>query len=82
LTPEVAFRVRELLAAKEFADAAGRRRITRELQALGFRVADLAEHVPRRRGGFAAEDLDALIARGVVRVGRPDFQAQPAGPGR
>ncbi|HEV2074652.1 MAG TPA: hypothetical protein VGR10_00265, partial [Thermoleophilaceae bacterium] len=77
LTPEVAFRVRELLAAKEFADAAGRRRITRELQALGFRVADLAAHVPRRRGGFVADDLDDLVARGVVRVGHPPVPVAP-----
>jgi CHAD domain-containing protein len=69
LEPEVAGRVRELLAAKESADAAGKRRITAQLRELGFRASDF--DVPRRRGGFGAADFDALVSEGAIRVGSP-----------
>lgn len=71
LAPEAAARIRELLAAKEAADAAERRRIASELRGLGFRVTDIGKSVPRRSGGFNAEDFDDLVARGLIRVGAP-----------
>ena len=71
LDPPVAGRVRELLAAKASAPAADKRRITAQLHDHGFRIADVAKHVSRRRGGFAAEDFDALVERGIIRIGRP-----------
>jgi CHAD domain-containing protein len=77
LTPEAATRVRQLLADRASADARERRRMSTELRRLGFRVTDFAEHVPRRRGGLSAEDLDDLIARGVVRIGEPSPTAAP-----
>jgi CHAD domain-containing protein len=74
LTPEAASRVRELLAERASAEANDKRRISAELRRLDFSVTELAEHVPRRRGGLVAEDLDDLIARGVVRVGEPSLR--------
>lgn len=71
LEPVVAGRVRELLAARASADAAGKRRIAAEVRGLGFRAGDFSDHVPRRRGGFSAEDFDTLVADGVVRIGAP-----------
>jgi CHAD domain-containing protein len=69
LSPEVARRVRQLLAAKASATGGERRRVGAELRRTGFRVADFADEVPRRRGGFAVEDFDRLVKRGSIRVG-------------
>ncbi|MBA3861259.1 MAG: CHAD domain-containing protein [Solirubrobacterales bacterium] len=69
LEPVLAGRLRELLAARASADAAGKRRIAAQLRGLGVRITDLAERVPRRPGGFAAEDFDTLVAEGVIRIG-------------
>jgi CHAD domain-containing protein len=72
LAPEVAGRIREVLVAKRSApDAAARRAATAELRSLGFRVSDFDGEVPRRRGGFAVRDFDALVASGRIRIGAP-----------
>lgn len=69
LEPVLAGRIRELLAARTATDTAGKRRIAAQLRGLGFRIGDVAEHVPRRAGGFSAQDFDALIAQRVIRIG-------------
>lgn len=69
LEPVLAGRTRELLAARASADASGKRRIAAQLRGLGARITDLAERVPRRPGGFSAEDFDTLVAEGVIRIG-------------
>ena len=79
LTPEAAQKARELLAAKPSADPAGRRRIATGLRQLGLRTSDYESDVPRRVGGFAAEDLELLVARGIVRVGEPPDPATLGG---
>jgi hypothetical protein len=79
LTPAAAQEARELLAAKPSADPAGRRRIATELRQLGLRTSDYESDVPRRVGGFAAEDLELLVARGIVRVGEPPDPATLGG---
>lgn len=81
LEPVLAGRIRELLAARASTDAAGKRRIAAQLRGLGVRITDLAERVPRRPGGFAAEDFDTLVARGVIRLGGvPAPGDRPAAP--
>lgn len=71
MSPDVAARVRRLLAEKSAAPADQRRRISAELRELDFRATDFSGMVPRRRGGFGAEDFDRLLARGVIRLGHP-----------
>lgn len=71
IASELAGVVRRLLERKQGADAAERRRLGRELRELGFAVGDFADDVPRRRGGFSAEDFDALVASGRIRIGTP-----------
>ena len=79
LTPAAAEQARELLAAKPTADPAGRRRIAMGLRRLGLRTSEYESEVPRRVGGFAAEDLDLLVARGIVRVGSRLIPRRSAG---
>ena len=79
LTPTAAQKARELLAAKPSADPAGRRRIATGLRQLGLRTSDYESDVPRRVGGFATEDLELLVARGIVRVGEPPDPATLGG---
>jgi CHAD domain-containing protein len=79
LTPAAAEQARELLAAKPSADPAGRRRIATGLRQLGLRTSDYESELPRRVGGFAAEDLELLVARGIVRVGEPPDPATLGG---
>jgi CHAD domain-containing protein len=79
LASDAAARVRALLAAKPSADAAGRRAIAAELRALGLRTSDYDDLLPRRRGGFSAEDLETLVQHGVIRVGDPPDPAALGG---
>ena len=79
IDPAAAREIRAHLAAKPSADAAGRRHIAAERRRLGLRTTDYESDVPRRQGGFAAEDFDLLIERGVVRVGPPPDPALLAG---
>jgi CHAD domain-containing protein len=79
LSPAAAQQARELLAAKPSADPAGRRRIATGLRQLGLRTSDYESEVPRRVGGFGAEDLELLVARGAVRVGEPPDPATLGG---
>jgi CHAD domain-containing protein len=79
LSPAAAQQARELLAAKPSADPAGRRRIATGLRQLGLRTSDYESEVPRRVGGFGAEDLELLVARGTVRVGEPPDPATLGG---
>jgi CHAD domain-containing protein len=79
LTPAAAEQARELLAAKPSADPAGRRRIATGLRQLGLRTSDYESELPRRVGGFAAEDLELLVARGIVHVGEPPDPATLGG---
>ncbi len=79
LSEDAAQEARDLLAAKPSADAAGRRNIAAGLRRLGLRTTDYESHVPRRVGGFAAEDLELLVARGIVRVGVPPDPAALGG---
>jgi CHAD domain-containing protein len=79
LTPAAAEQARQLLAAKPSADPAGRRRIATGLRQLGLRTSDYESEVPRRVGGFGAEDLELLVARGAVRVGEPPDPATLGG---
>ena len=81
IVPELAGAVRRLLERKEGADAAKRRRVSRELRDIGFTVSDFADDVPRRRGGFSAEDFDELVGRGRIRIGSPPSPA-PEPPAR
>ena len=46
---------------------------------LGLRTSDYESEVPRRAGGFGAEDLELLVARGTVRVGEPPDPATLGG---
>jgi hypothetical protein len=71
--------VRKLLEAKPTADPAGRRHIAAELRQLGLRTSDYESQVPRRAGGFAAEDFELLVARGTVRIGVPPDPATLGG---
>jgi len=81
LEPVFAGRIRELLASRASADAAGKRRIAAQLRGLGVQITDFAERLPRRSGGFSAEDFDTLVARGVIRIGAvPAPGARPAPP--
>jgi CHAD domain-containing protein len=79
LTPAAAEQARQLLAAKPSADPAGRRRIATGLRQLGLRTSDYESELPRRVGGFAAEDLELLVARGIVHVGEPPDPATLGG---
>lgn len=79
LSGDAAQEVRELLASKPTADPAGRRHIAAELRSLGLRTSDFESEVPRRPGGFAAEDFELLVARGIVRIGRPPDPATLGG---
>jgi CHAD domain-containing protein len=79
LPSDAAKEIRVQLAAKTTADAAGRRRIAAELRRLGLRTTDYESVVPRREGGFSAEDFDLLVERGIVRVGAPPDPALLAG---
>jgi CHAD domain-containing protein len=79
LPADAAAQIRAHLAAKPAADAAGRRHIAAELRRLGLRTGDYESDVPRRQGGFAAEDFDSLVERGIVRVGAPPDPALLAG---
>ena len=79
LSPEAAQEAHALLAAKRSADPAGRRRIAAGLRELGLRTSDYESEVPRRAGGFAVEDLELLVARGIVRVGVPPDPATLGG---
>jgi CHAD domain-containing protein len=72
MEPETASRVRALLAERSDADARARRRIGRELRALGFRVSDAAGHVAASPASFGPADFDALIAAGTLRVPRAE----------
>jgi CHAD domain-containing protein len=77
LAPEVAGLIRELLTAKQGADASESRRITTQLRRLGLRIGDFSDMVPRRSGGFSVEDFDDLVRRGAIRVGsRPELPPQ------
>jgi CHAD domain-containing protein len=75
LEPETAAEVRHLLAAKEGAKGAERRRLGGRLRELGFRVSELAERVDGGGATFTAADFDALLERGVIRVGAPPSPA-------
>jgi CHAD domain-containing protein len=77
--PDVADRVRELLAGKDGADQAQRRNIAAGLRQLGFRASDYDAHLRRRPGGFSSEDFEELVGRGVVRIGAPPHPAELAG---
>jgi CHAD domain-containing protein len=79
LTPAAAEQARQLLAAKPSADPAGRRRIATGLRQLGLRTSDYESELPRRVGGFAAEDLELLVARGIVHMGEPPDPATLGG---
>ena len=79
MSSDEADRVRELLAAKRAADAVQRRHIAAGLRDLGIRASDYDSELPRRRGGFAAEDFELLVARGTVRIGVPPDPATLAG---
>jgi CHAD domain-containing protein len=79
MSSDEADRVRELLAAKPAADATQRRHIAAGLRDLGLRASDYESELPRRRGGFAAEDFELLVARGTVRIGVPPDPATLAG---
>jgi CHAD domain-containing protein len=79
LGDDAASRARELLAAKPSADPAGRREIAAGLRRLGLRTSDYESQLPRRPGGFASEDLEMLVARGIVRVGEPPDPATLGG---
>jgi CHAD domain-containing protein len=63
-----ATRVHELLEARAGATARDRARMGRELRSLGFRVSEVAKHVNASPADFDADDFDALIARGTLRV--------------
>jgi CHAD domain-containing protein len=76
---EAATTVRELLAAKPAADPSARRLIAAGLRAQGLRTSDFEADVPRRPGGFAAEDFESLVERGIVRVGVPPDTAALGG---
>jgi CHAD domain-containing protein len=75
LDPETAEEVRRLLAAKEKAKGTERRRLGNRLRDVGFRVSELAEKVDGGGGAFTAADFDALLERGVIRVGTPPAPA-------
>jgi CHAD domain-containing protein len=79
MSSDQAERVRELLAAKPQADQAQRRHIAAGLRQLGLRASDYESQLPRRQGGFAAEDFELLVARGTVRIGVPPDPATLAG---
>lgn len=80
LAPELAARIREVLAEKETADDAKRKRaLSAELRSLGFRVSDYEDDVGSRRGGFAAADFDALVERGRIRIAAPPASRPPNG---
>jgi CHAD domain-containing protein len=79
MSSDQAERVRELLAAKPQADQAQRRHIAAGLRQLGLRASDYESELPRRQGGFAAEDFELLVARGTVRIGVPPDPATLAG---
>jgi CHAD domain-containing protein len=79
IAPGAAREIRAHLVAKPTADAAGRRHIAAELRRLGLRTSDFESVLPRRQGGFAAEDFDLLVERGIVRVGAPPDPALLAG---
>jgi CHAD domain-containing protein len=71
--------IRDLLAQKPAADPAQRRHIAAGLRRRGLRVSDFEKAVPRRQGGFAAEDFELLVQRGIVRVGSAPDPASLAG---
>jgi CHAD domain-containing protein len=79
MSSEHAERVRDLLAAKPQADQTQRRHIAAGLRQLGLRASDYESELPRRQGGFAAEDFELLVARGTVRIGVPPDPATLAG---
>lgn len=79
LSEDAAAEAQALLAAKPSADPAGRRTIAAGLRNLGLRTSDYESVLPRRPGGFAAEDLELLAARGLVRVGIPPDPATLGG---
>jgi CHAD domain-containing protein len=74
-----AAKVRELLAAKAAAEPGARRHIAAGLRAHGLRTSDFEAVLPRRAGGFAAEDFEMLVERGIVRVGAPPDPAALGG---
>jgi CHAD domain-containing protein len=76
MAPESAAKIRELLAMKAAAEPGARRQIAAGIRAQGLRTSDFEAQLPRRAGGFAAEDFETLVARGLVRVGVPPAPAE------